>query len=489
MEPKGRTASNEQALGHVCARRGALSKCYVCEAVRCNTTAPDGLCEMQVQGVPWEALPRNVPTVSDGPWAVGGAHRNDFGAATAVCVMLSGGPCVQPNATAAADLSGCAVRCWGHGPSYADGLGDHPLPSSAGWTVDPTRGLPQGRVYTVAGSGERGLHDGPAAEARFDRPQGVAADAAGNIYVADTFNHAVRMISAGTGAVTTVAGSGAPGYADGPLQQARFSHPSGIALWYNSSDGSPDAGQLVLVVADTDNHRIRLVRPAQGLVTTLAGRVGDPRSAPGYADGSPAEARFDHPFGVAVTRDGVVFVADTYNHLVRRVQPDGRTDTVAGTVEPAPPDVGCPPPCLRGVSGYADGPAASAKFRFPTGIALGPNGTVVVADGHRLRRVVPADAGVSRIGGVLSSNRVVTLAGTEEEGTRDGEGSFARFMEPRGVAVSEAGVAYLADAAACRLRRVKPVWQVGAAGAAGAGVWAGACVGFTSSSMSNRRLL
>lgn len=136
VELKGRTMSSAQDMGHVCRSLGALSKCHRCRDIQCQRAGAP--CNFQVQGVDWAQLPANVPTASDGPWAVGGAHRNDFGRASHACVMLSGGGCTLPNASAAFNYTACAVRCWGYGspaPTFT--------PTRPGWTVSRTLGNAQ----------------------------------------------------------------------------------------------------------------------------------------------------------------------------------------------------------------------------------------------------------------------------------------------------------------------------------------------------------
>ena len=167
-----------------------------------------------------------------------------------------------------------------------------------------------GRVSTLAG-GIQGFADGTGAAARFDTPSGIAVDRAGNLYVADTANHAIRKVTP-AGAVTTLAGDGTPGDRDGPGAQARFNGPLGVAV---------DAAGRVLV-ADTYNDRIRAIAP-DGMVSTLAGGP-----APGDADGPGALARFDTPCGIAVDATGRIWVADTRNDALRTIAADGRVTTL-----------------------------------------------------------------------------------------------------------------------------------------------------------------
>ena len=186
---------------------------------------------------------------------------------------------------------------------------------------------------TVSGS-----DDGVADAARFYLPRGVAVDNAGNVYVADTSNHAIRKI---TGVVSTLAGLvGNPGGADGTGSAARFNQPRGVAV-----DNSGN-----VYVADIANNTIRKITPA-GAVSTLAGLAGNP----GSADGTGSVARFNNPAGVALDNAGNVYVADTGNHTIRKITSGGVVSTLAG---------------LAGNPGSADGTGSAARFIFPVGLAV-----------------------------------------------------------------------------------------------------------------------
>jgi sugar lactone lactonase YvrE len=169
---------------------------------------------------------------------------------------------------------------------------------------------PDGSTRVLAGAAE-GYSDGTGATAAFNTPSGIALDAQGNVYVADTGNHAIRKI-ARDGTVSTLAGSGIAGYADGQGAQAQFNGPVGVAV---------DEGGVVYV-ADTYNDRIRRIAP-DGSVSTLAGS-----GRPGFADGIGMTAQFDTPSGIAVGKDGV-YVADSRNDAVRRIGADGMVVTLA----------------------------------------------------------------------------------------------------------------------------------------------------------------
>jgi len=203
------------------------------------------------------------------------------------------------------------------------------------------------RISLLAGDGHVGLQDGPAAQARFADPYGLALNTQGLLYVADAGdNNRIRVVQP-DGSVSTLAGS-SEGFADGAGSAARFHTPSGLAL--------DAAGNLY--VADTGNHAIRKVSP-EGQVSTLAGT-----GTAGYRDGPGAQAQFNGPIGVAVDAAGRVLVADTYNDRIRAITPDGQVITLAGGDLP----------------GDADGPADLARFDTPCAIAVDAQGQVWIAD-------------------------------------------------------------------------------------------------------------
>ena len=209
---------------------------------------------------------------------------------------------------------------------------------------------PGGIVTTLAGTARvGGSSDGTGAAARFSQPFGIAADADGHVYVSDATANTIRKISA-AGVVTTLAGrAGAAGSTDGTGAAARFVVPYGVAV---------DATGTVFVV-DHGNHTIRRITP-EGVVTTLAGTAG----SAGSTDGSGSASRFRYPSGVAVDREGNLFVADTDNHLVRQVSPAGEVTTVGGSGSP----------------GSTDGVGTAARFFNPKGIAADAAGRIYVAD-------------------------------------------------------------------------------------------------------------
>src|SRR5438105_831978 len=221
---------------------------------------------------------------------------------------------------------------------------------------------PAAVVTTLAGlPGGRGSTDGTGTSARFWSPQGLAADNAGNVFVADSPNQTIRKVTS-AGVVTTLAGlAGSAGGADGTGSAARFNVPTGLAV---------DIAGTVCV-ADTINHTIRKVTSA-GAVTTLAGLAG----SAGSADGTGSGARFNQPFAVATDGAGNVFVADTLNNTVRKVTSEGIVTTFAG---------------MAGSAGSADGAGSAARFDYPECVAVDGAGNVYVADtpNQTVRKIMP----------------------------------------------------------------------------------------------------
>ena len=285
-------------------------------------------------------------------------------------------------------------------------------------TINNTvRRITPGRVVsTVAGTlGQPGFLDATGAAARFNFPVGVAADGAGNVLVADARTFTIRRVSA-VGVVATFAGAGLQaGTADGPAASARFLLPYGVAV---------DAAGTIYV-AEGGSHVIRRVSAA-GVVTTLAGTAG----AAGFADGAGAAARFNVPWGIAVDAAGTVYVADSENHVIRRISAAGVVSTLAGQ---------------NGVTGYADGAGAVARFQQPRGLAVDAGGNLFVADhgNHTVRRISAAGA-------------VETIAGSPGiTGDADSVGAAARFYYPAAVAV-DGNAVYIADSGNNLIRRAVP---------------------------------
>jgi len=289
-----------------------------------------------------------------------------------------------------------------------------PRPTVAAAAVAVVVRVLLGIVTTLAGS-VQGSINGTGTGANFNNPKGVAVLSNGNTVVADYINCRIRLITP-AGVVTTLAGS-TDGFADGTGTGARFAATLGVAV-------NPLTG--VIVVADTFNHRIRLVTQA-GVVTTLAGQA-----TAGSADGTGTGASFNYPAGVAVTSTGVIVVSDTYNHRIRLVTSAGVVTTLAGSGSPA----------------FADGTGAGASFNYPQALAVTSSDVIVVADqnNHRIRLVTLAGV-------------VTTLAGSTA-GSADGTGVGASFSLPSGVAVTSSGDIVVADQNNHRIRLVTPAGVV-----------------------------
>ncbi len=302
------------------------------------------------------------------------------------------------------------------------------------------------QVVTLAGrSNQTGWVDGPASTALFNRPIGIAADAAGNLYVGDTGNHVIREIAAGSHAVRTIAGVGKPGTCDGPGPQVGLYLPEGLAV----------GGDGALYVADTGNNRIvRMVPGNPWEVTTFAGsRSGDA----GRADGKGTSALFFLPTGIAAA-GSALYVTDTGNDRICRIDADGTVTTVVGAAG----------------EGWQDGPGATAQLYRPTGIAAGGGALWVVDTGNRYIREVAFDGAytVSRLAGS-------GVPGSGQGGFADGPVASASFMPLSGIAYL-AGSILVADSGNERIRIIQDgtVGTYAGSGAVGGADGSGAAATF-----------
>ncbi len=232
-----------------------------------------------------------------------------------------------------------------------------------------------------------------------------------------------------TANVHTLAGDGTRGTVDGPAERARFSEPFGIAV----------SGDAIFVSDAGDAHRIRRLG-ADGVVTTIAG------DGPGFANGPGRDARFRTPSGLAVDAAGGIIIADTGNHAIRRLSPEGMVTTLAGNGEP----------------GHRDGPVEDAQFDGPIGVVVDAAGRILVADTYN-----------DRIRAILPGGRVVTLAGGGPPGWRDGPAAGSAFDTPSDVAVDAAGSVYVADTGNDAVRVISSRGDVATIvpGGSGASVW------------------
>lgn len=312
----------------------------------------------------------------------------------------NGGP------AAAADLSnpyGVAVDVLGN-VYFSDG------PNQAIRKVDAS-----GKITKIVGSGGGSA----AAQAGLKNPSGVCVDASGNIYIADSFNDRIRKVTS-SGSVSTVAGTGQPGYAGdgGPAAAASLRRPYGVA-----ADASGN-----LYIADSYNNVVRRVAP-NGIITTVAGT-----GAAGYSgDGGPAvKAQLNRPESLALDASGNLYIADTFNSVVRKVGQDGTVTTVAG----------------NGVKGFSGdgGPAASASLNMPTGVAMDASGDLFISD-----------FGNQRVRLVGSSGIITTYAGmgTASGGGDEGPAASAGLNCPFGLATDASGNLYIADSGNFKVRMVE----------------------------------
>jgi sugar lactone lactonase YvrE len=284
-----------------------------------------------------------------------------------------------------------------------------------------------GALTTVVGNGVQGFggDNGPATAAELDSPSGLAMDALGNLYIADTHNHRVREVAASTGTITTIAGTGAAGFAGdgGAANAAQLDLPTALAI--------DSAGHVY--VADTDNHRVRRIAAGTSVITTIAGM-----GVEGFAgDNGPATAAaIDSPNGLAVDAAGDLYIADTHNGRVREVSAaTGIITTVAGA--------GAAGGNVQSFGGDG-GAAVAAGLALPRGLTLDPAGNLYVADSenHRVRRIS---------GGVITT---VAGQGTENFAGDGAPAVAANLDTPRSVAVSPAGLLTLADSDNQRVRQL-----------------------------------
>jgi trimeric autotransporter adhesin len=271
----------------------------------------------------------------------------------------------------------------------------------------------------MAGDGTVGFSGdgGPATLAELYFPQDIVVDGAGNVYIADTWNHRIRKVTASTGVISTVAGNGTEGYSGdgGPATSAELNAPSGVAL-----DG---AGNIY--IADSDNNRVRKVTASTGVISTVAGN-----GVKGYSgDGglaTNAELNTIYGPGAAVALDaaGNIYIADQFNNRIRKVTVStGIITTVAG----------------NGTTGYSgDGAAAiNAELNGPDGVALDSAGNIYIADtyNYRVRKVTVSTGIISTVAG----------NGTDTYSGDGGPATSAGIYEPGKIALDAAGNIYIPD--------------------------------------------
>lgn len=282
-----------------------------------------------------------------------------------------------------------------------------------------------GIITTVAGTGIGGFSGdgGVATLASLNAPRRVTVDSAGNLYIADERNHRVRKVTAVSGIITTVAGNGTAAFSgdNGPATSASLYNPTGVAL--------DSAGNLY--IADASNNRIRKVSAGSGIITTVAGN-----GASGYIgdDGAAISARLNCYGGVAVDSSGNLYIADNSNHRIRKVTAgSGIITTVAGS----------------GIPGFRGdgGPATSALINAPSGVTLDNLGNIYFADSNNSWRIRK----VAAVNGIISTVAGNGLGGFAGDG---GVATSASLYDPQGVAVDNAGNLFIADKSNNRIRKI-----------------------------------
>jgi sugar lactone lactonase YvrE len=270
--------------------------------------------------------------------------------------------------------------------------------------------FPNGNVTTLAGNGTAGFADGSRSVAMFNEPSDVKVDSAGNAYVADLNNNRIRIVYP-NGNVATLAGERCAGSKDGVGANATFNQPCGLAI-----DSSRN-----LYVVDRHSNVVRKVTPS-GNVTTIAGS-----GFAGSADGVGRAASFNYTRAIAIDAAGNLYVADQNNNKIRLITPAGVVSTYAG----------------NGIAGGTDGSRLNATFNKPSGVAVDEHGNVFVTEyeGHRVR--------------VISNDgMVMTLAGNGQAGDTPGIGTESRLRNPDGISTS-AGITYVFDRKNHKVRDVR----------------------------------
>lgn len=252
--------------------------------------------------------------------------------------------------------------------------------------------------------------DGSRDKARFNFPSSMARHPSGHIYIVDTDNHRIRVMTP-EGQVSTFVGTGIAGFADGNPAVAQFYRPRGLAF---DRDGN-------LYVADTGNHSIRKISP-NAMVSTLA---GNGRS--GFVDGANSVAQFNHPTALIMHQDAL-YSADTFNHSIRKITLAGEVTTIAGD----------------GQEGFVDGATAQARFRFPRGLAFDNQDNLYIADtdNNRIRKYF------------ADQQQVITVAGNGSADFADGNAAVAKFNQPIGLLFDPAGHLLVADSGNNRIRKI-----------------------------------
>lgn len=292
-----------------------------------------------------------------------------------------------------------------------------------------------GIVTTLAGTGVAGWRDGASDSAMFQSPIDVCADDSGNIYVSDFANQCIREISY-TGMVSTIAGShtATAGYLDGSADTALFQYPRGICRDFTGN----------LYIGDSWNHRIRKISTNGAVSTYAGGGIIGVGTVGTLIDASDTSARFYVPCGLSIDTFGNIYVADAYNHRIRKIDVNRMVTTVAGSG-----------PIGMNNGGFADGDSSVARFNTPTELCVDPASVEIFVSDLENNRVRLVN---------LTSYSVSTFAGNGQPGYNDNVDSLAEFNEPRGISAGKSlNDIYVADYNNNVIRLIEPFAAAGIA--------------------------
>lgn len=270
----------------------------------------------------------------------------------------------------------------------------------------------KGTVTTLAGSGVKGYADGVGLNTQFNGPNAITLDREGNIYVADAGNARIRKITQ-KGEVSTIAGSGSRGIINGEALEASFVYPTDIEF--------DNAGNLYIV--DRGGHNIRKLNNNRVVSVVAGSGIG----VPGFRDGPDLSARFHDPLSITLDKEGNLYVTDAASHAIRQITPDGVVSTLAGGQH----------------IGFGDGLGKDARFEWPTGISINSKGELFVAEGIN-----------NRIRKVLRDGTVTTFAGNGRKGFIDGPVETAEFNFPTGVKIDSMDNIYISDSGNNSIRKI-----------------------------------
>ena len=275
--------------------------------------------------------------------------------------------------------------------------------------ISCTKSNKHGKVITLAGGGQMGKNDGQGDRATFANPIGITIDKDGNLIIADALNNLIRKVS-NNGIVSTIAGNGEQGKNDGLALASSFFYPASLTTDINGN----------IFIADTHNNLIRKIN-SKGNVTTLLG-INEK-----YEDYGGKFPLLDYPSGIAVDKIGNIYIADSFHNKIRKLAPNGSLSIIAG----------------NGAAGNEDGIGNSATFYIPEGLAFDSKGNLYVADTfNNMIRKISADG------------KVITLAGQKKKGLINGPGKTAAFLHPTSLAIDKNDNIYVTDTGNQVIRKI-----------------------------------